>query len=213
MHQVDSKPLSVDDVSLVYDQPVTGNCCLSPACSCCVKNPKILEWFISPAQFFLLVALYLAVVLVLNFACSQATPSALYTHTGDADPWLIAGLALLGIVCICFAYTFRATATRTRANSDSLDRAGRCKDTVTVMGKKGFGLILAYFALRECAPTIPRVAHPICDLAGRRGGSGGLPPTAQDSTRFCRRRAACRAAAAATAAASSSSSEPMMRDG
>ena len=50
MHQVDSKPLSVDDVSLVYDQPVTGNCCLSPACSCCVKNPKILEWFISPAQ-------------------------------------------------------------------------------------------------------------------------------------------------------------------
>jgi histone acetyltransferase MYST1 len=31
-----------------------------------------------------------------------------------------------------------------------------------------------------------------CNLAGRRGGSGGLPPTTRDSARFRRRRAATR---------------------
>jgi hypothetical protein len=34
-----------------------------------------------------------------------------------------------------------------------------------------------------------RAAEPMCDRAGSRGGSGGLPPTAPDSARFCRRRA------------------------
>jgi glycine/D-amino acid oxidase-like deaminating enzyme len=29
------------------------------------------------------------------------------------------------------------------------------------------------------------VSQHLCDLAGRRGGSGGLPPTSRDSARFC----------------------------
>jgi hypothetical protein len=36
--------------------------------------------------------------------------------------------------------------------------------------------------------SAPRPADHMRDLAGRRGGSGGLPPTARDSARFCHRR-------------------------
>ena len=46
-------------------------------------------------------------------------------------------------------------------------------------------------AERAPAPTClsaPCAADHICDLAGRRGGSGGLPPTARGSARFCDRR-------------------------
>jgi hypothetical protein len=36
-------------------------------------------------------------------------------------------------------------------------------------------------------PSTCAAEQRVCDLAGRRGGSGGLPPTAHDSARFCRR--------------------------
>jgi hypothetical protein len=41
--------------------------------------------------------------------------------------------------------------------------------------------------------SAPCAADHMCDLAGRRGGSGGLPPTARDSARFCHRRPPTRA--------------------
>jgi hypothetical protein len=44
------------------------------------------------------------------------------------------------------------------------------------------------------ASATSRVLGAACELAGRTGGSGGLPPTTRGSARFCRRRAATSAA-------------------
>jgi hypothetical protein len=60
--------------------------------------------------------------------------------------------------------------------------------------RQGRARVVSVVGVGRSALPPALLSEHMCDLASRRGGSGGLPPTARDFARFCHRRAAAVAA-------------------